>query len=301
LSAISILVFGAGGQLGSELVARPHSKDISFQFVRRADAYIDDPAAVRRAMQLARPSLVLNAAAYTNVDQAEIEREAAFRGNAAGPKVLAAACAEKDIPLIHLSTDYVFDGRKPSAYVEDDKTSPINVYGESKLAGEIRGARGIRPPRDPAHVMAVRRVWTEFHEKPCSSLPPSATKLRVVADQRGLPDRDRRSRRRHCGDRAAARGRRAAFRHLSCRKPACGDLVRCRAGDRRSRGAVHGRSPKVVPIKTQDYPTKAARPVNSELDSSKFFSTFGFRAADWRNRVREAVAALKGRPEAELS
>jgi dTDP-4-dehydrorhamnose reductase len=116
LSRASILVFGAGGQLGSELVGRSTSQHLSFHFVRRADAYIDDPVAVRRAMEMSRPSLVINAAAYTNVDQAEIEREAAFRGNAEGPKVLAAACAQRDIPLIHISTHYVFDGRKRTPF-----------------------------------------------------------------------------------------------------------------------------------------------------------------------------------------
>ena len=183
---MSILVFGAGGQLGSELVARPHSKDISFQFVRRADAYINDPAAVRRAMQLARPSLVLNAAAYTNVDQAEIEREAAFRGNAEGPKVLAAACAEKDIPLIHISTDYVFDGRKPSAYVESDTAAPINVYGESKLAGEI----AVREACDRHVILRTSWLFGAYGQnflKTMLKLAAERDELRVVADQRGCP------------------------------------------------------------------------------------------------------------------
>ena len=297
---MSILVFGAGGQLGSELVARPHSKDISFQFVRRADAYIDDPAAVRRAMQLAHPSLVLNAAAYTNVDQAEIEREAAFRGNAEGPKVLAVACAEKDIPLIHLSTDYVFDGRKPSAYVEDDETSPINVYGESKLAGEI----AVREAFDRHVILRTSWLFGAYGRnfmKTMLKLAAERDELRVVADQHGCPTAtaDLAEAIVAIAPRLAAGERIFGIYHVAGPHAATWHDVAQEIAA--AAAPFTGRSPKVVPIRTQDYPTKAARPVNSELDLSKFFSTFGFRAADWRNRVRETVAALKGRPEAEFS
>ena len=299
MSGISILVFGAGGQLGSELVGRAPS-DISFHFSRRADAYIDDPAAVRRAMQLAHPSLVLNAAAYTNVDQAEIEREAAFRGNAEGPKVLAAACAEKDIPFIHISTDYVFDGRKPLAYVESDPTAPINVYGESKLAGEI----AVRDAFERHVILRTSWLFGAYRKnflKTVLKLAAERDELRIVSDQHGCPTAT--------ADLAEAivtiapllaAGERAfGIYHVASRSPAtwhdfAQEIVAAAA-------PFTGRNPHVVPIRTEDYQTKAARPVNSALDSSKFFSAFGFRAADWRQRVRETVAALKGRPEAEFS
>ena len=297
---MSILVFGAGGQLGSELVGRAPIKDIAFHFSRRADAYIDDPAAVRRAIQLAHPSLVLNAAAYTNVDQAEIERDAAFRGNAEGPKVLAAACAEKDIPLIHISTDYVFDGRKSSAYVESDKTAPINVYGESKLAGEI----AVREAFDRHVILRTSWLFGAYRKnflKTMLKLAAERDELRIVSDQHGCPTSTA-----DLADAIVAIAPRLAageplygIYHVASPSPATWydfavEIVAAAA-------PFTGRSPKVVPIGTQDYPTKAARPVNSELDSSKFFSAFGFRAADWRQRVREVVAALKGRAEAEFS
>lgn len=299
---MSILVFGAGGQLGSELVARPHAKDIAFHFVRRADAYIDDPAAVRRAMQLARPQVVLNAAAYTNVDQAEIEREAAFRGNAEGPKVLALACAERHIPLIHISTDYVFDGKNPSPYVESDATAPINVYGESKLAGEtaIREAAG-------QHVI-LRTSWLfGIHGrnflKTMLRLAGERDELRVVADQHGCPTSTA-----DLADAIVTIAPRLAAPDLAAGDPVFGiyhvaspqaatwyDLAQEIVA---AQAKTTGRNPAVVPIRTQDYPTKAMRPRNSELDSSKFLSTFGFRAGDWRARVHEAVAALAGKPGA---
>jgi len=297
---MSILVFGAGGQLGSELVGRPHSNDISFQFVRRADAYIDDPAAVRRAMQLARPSLVINAAAYTNVDQAEIEREAAFRGNAEGPKVLAAACAEKDIPLIHISTDYVFDGQKPSAYVESDATAPINVYGESKLAGEV----AVRHTYERHVILRTSWLFGAYRKnflKTMLKLAAERDELRIVSDQHGCPTAtaDLAEAIVTIAPRLAAGERAFGIYHVASPRPAtwydlAQEIVVAAA-------PFTGRNPKIVPIKTEDYPTRAARPINSQLDSSKFFSAFGFRAADWRERVRETVAALKGRPEAEFS
>ena len=289
---MNILVFGAGGQLGSELVGRASSKDISFHFVRRADAYIDDPAAVRRAMQLAHPSLVLNAAAYTNVDQAEVERDEAFRANGEGPKVLAQACAEKGIPLIHISTDYVFDGSKKTAYVESDATGPIDVYGQSKLAGEI--AVAIRIHR---HVI-LRTSWVFGHLR--TQFPQNHAEARGRARRiaRGcrsarMPDVDRRPRRRDRHDRAAPDRGRTGLGALSlsrARRRPPGTVSRPRSSPRRrhSPAAIRPcfRSERRIIV------TKAARPQNSELDSSKFFSTFGFRARDWRERTREAVAAL---------
>ena len=294
MNGTSILVFGAGGQLGSELVGGVFSKRFSFHFVNRAEAYIDDPAAVRRAMQLSRPSLVVNAAAYTNVDQAEIEREAAFRGNAEGPKVLAAACAEKDIPLIHISTNYVFDGSKPTPYVESDETSPINVYGESKRAGEI----AVRELIDRHVILRTSWLFGAYRQnflKTILRLAAESDVLRVVADQRGCPTAtaDLADAILAIAPRIMAGERIFGTYHVAGPYAAtwcdfAQEIVSAAA-------PYTARNPKILPISTQYYSTKAARPVNSELDSSKFFLAFGFRAADWRQRVRETVAALQGR------
>lgn len=297
---MNILVFGAGGQLGSELVGRASPKDISFHFVRRADAYIDDPGAVRRAMQLAHPSLVLNAAAYTNVDQAEVERDQAFRANGEGPKVLAQACAERNIPLVHISTDYVFDGNKTAAYVESDATGPIGVYGQSKLAGEIAVTTTI-----PHHVI-LRTSWVfgiygRNFLKTMLKLAAERDELRVVADQRGCPTSTA-----DLVDAIVAIAPRLiagenvwGLYHFACPPPTTWHGFATEIVD--AQAAFTGRRPAVVPIKTQDYPTKATRPQNSELDTSKFFSTFGFRARDWRERTREAVAALREQAKAGIA
>ena len=297
---MSILVFGAGGQLGSELVGLAHSKDIAFHFARRADAYIDDPAAVRRAMQLAHPSLVLNAAAYTNVDQAEVERDEAFRANGEGPKVLAQACAEKNIPLIHISTDYVFDGSKPGAYVEDDATGPIGVYGQSKLAGEIAVANAI-----PHHVI-LRTSWVfgiygRNFLKTMLKLAGERDELKVVADQRGCPTStaDLADAIVTIAPRLIAGEAVFGLYHFASPQPTTWHGFASEIVD--AQAAFTGRRPAVLPIETKDYVTKATRPQNSELDSSKVFSTFGFRAKDWRERTQEAVAALCGQAKAEIA
>ncbi len=187
MGGTSIVVFGAGGQVGSELVSHHEAaKRFSFYFVRRADAYIDDPVAVHRALQTVRASLVINAAAYTSVDNAEIELEAAFLGNAEGPKLLAIACAERDLPFIPISTNYVFDGEKSTPYVESDETAPINVYGKSKRAGEIAVQQ-----LAPSYVI-LRTSWLfgpfgRNFLKTILRLAESQNVLRVVDDQRGCP------------------------------------------------------------------------------------------------------------------
>jgi dTDP-4-dehydrorhamnose reductase len=298
LTAINILVFGAGGQLGSELVARPPANGIALQFVRKAEAYIDDAAAVDRAIALARPSLVINAAAYTKVDQAEIEREAAFRGNAEGPKVLAAACAKRDIPLIHISTDHVFDGRKSAAYVETDATAPINAYGESKLAGEL----AVREVCERHVILRASWLFGRYGQnfvKTMLQLAAERDELSIVSDQHGCPTAtaDLADAIVAIAPRLAAGERAFGIYHVASPVSAtwhdfAREIVAAAA-------PFTGRHPKVVPISTRDYPTRAARPANSQLDSSKFLLTFGFRAADWRQRVHDTVAALKGRAGAE--
>jgi dTDP-4-dehydrorhamnose reductase len=291
LSRTSILVFGASGQLGSELVSRAKPNELTFHFARRADAYIDDALAVRRALQMSRPSLVINAAAYTNVDGAEVEQESAFRGNADGPRVLAIACTERKIPLVHVSTHYVFDGRKQSPYVENDEAAPINVYGRSKLAGEM----AIKAVTDQYLILRTSWLFGAYRQnflKTTLRLAAERDEIRMVADQHGNPT-------------ATADVADALFAAIP--RVIIGTLI---GGTYHVAGAnvatwydltseivlaaapYTGRCPKVVPISTQDYPTRARRPLNCELDASKFMAATGFVTADWRQRVHETVALL---------
>src|SRR4051812_15495003 len=147
-----ILVFG-NGQLGQELTRASAGRAVPLVALSRTQADITHAAAVHAALKRHAPTLVVNAAAFTKVDLAEIETEAAREANEVGPAIVGAACAAAGVPLIHLSTDYVFDGSKAAAYVETDPIAPINHYGRSKAAGE----RAVRAAT-PRHVI-IRTSW----------------------------------------------------------------------------------------------------------------------------------------------
>jgi dTDP-4-dehydrorhamnose reductase len=291
LSKPVIVVFGAGGQLGQELVHRAVAYDATFRFFSHAEADIAQEADVRRILKDNSAGLVVNAAAYTNVDQAESEREQAFRGNETGPALLAKVCAEAGIPLVHISTDYVFDGRKTSAYVENDQTGPLNIYGQSKLVGEVAIARALRE-----HVI-LRTSWVfgrygRNFLKTMLRLAGERDELRVVADQRGCPTAtdDLAQAILSIAPRLIAREAVFGVYHFASPFPATWHDFACEIIE--AQHAWTGRRPNVLPIRTEDYPVKAERPRNSELDCSKFVSAFGFKAQDWRIRTREIVASL---------
>lgn len=284
-----ILVFGRG-QVGEALVEAAAATAIPLVSRAHGEADIAEPAAVEEAIRRARPGLIVNAAAYTAVDRAEDEPELAERANVMGPAVLAAAAAQHGIPLVHISTDYVFDGTKKDAYVEDDPTAPLGVYGMTKLAGE-EAVRAVLPE----HVI-LRTAWVYGRHgrnflKTMLGLAGQRSQLRVVADQRGTPT--------SADDLATAILRIAAAMeggapwgtyHFAGTGETtwhgfAGNIVAEQA-------AVTGRRPEVVAITTADYPTQARRPANSMLDSSRFVSAFGFRARPWQEETRRIVAAL---------
>ena len=285
-----ILVFGQG-QLGTELTRAAASCQVPLTALAHAEADIADAGAVEAAIAHHRPALVVNAAAYTKVDLAETEIDAARRGNEIGPGVIARACASADLPMVHISTDYVFDGTKPGAYVESDPIAPLGVYGRSKAAGEDAVRSTL-----PHHVM-LRTSWVygEFGHnflKTMVRLARERDELRVVADQRGCPTSTR--------DLADAILRVAP--RLSAREPVWGTYHFAGTGATTWHGfasrivdaqaPLTGRKPKVTPITTAEFPTPARRPANSELDSSLFAQTFGFRARPWTEQTDATTRAL---------
>jgi dTDP-4-dehydrorhamnose reductase len=181
---VRILLTGARGQLGRSLPAELGGHDV---IALPHDALaIDDLAAVRAAVASHRPELVLNAAAYNQVDAAESDPDAAYRGNALGPRNLALAAAESGAAVLHVSTDYVFDGRGDRPYHEYDRPAPRSVYGASKLAGEL-AVRELNPRH-----WIVRTAWVYHEETPnfprtMLRLAERPDPLRVVADQIGSP------------------------------------------------------------------------------------------------------------------
>jgi len=287
----TILAFGAEGQLGRELAERGARRGMTMRVVGRAEADIADPQAVAPVVAAAAPAIVVNAAAYTKVDLAESEPEAAFRANALGPGVLAGACATAAIPLLHVSTDYVFDGTKPTAYVEDDPIEPLGVYGRSKAEGEAAVRRVLKQ-----HVILrtswVYGVYGANFLKTVLRLAQERDELRIVADQRGCPT----------GTADIAEAILEITPLLARREPVWGTYHFAGQGATtwfefavaivEAQAAIINRRPTVVPISTREYPTASRRPANSELDSSHFAGTFGIKAKDWRERTRQVTQAL---------
>lgn len=273
-----VIVAGSGGQLGYELL-RAHWPE----GVRVAGPPFDitDAAAVARAV--ASADLLINAAAYTAVDRAEDEPERAFAVNRDGTRVLAQACAARGIPLLHVSTDYVFDGTKSTAYTEDDPVNPVGVYGASKLAGEVALREVL-----PEHVI-VRTAWVfgaHGHNfvKTMLRLGAERDVLHVVNDQRGCPT--------PAADLAWALirvatqvlGGDAHFGtfHFT------GAPVTTWCGF--ARAILAGKPVRVDPIATKDYPTRAVRPANSELDCTRITHAYGAAPRPWRDGL---AAVLK--------
>jgi dTDP-4-dehydrorhamnose reductase len=293
-----ILVFGAAGQLGHEVLALAKARGIGAIGYNRAKADITDFAAVKAAILAVSPRLVLNAAAYTAVDRAETEPKAAYAANTLGAATVARAAALQQVPVIQISTDYVFDGTKIGAYVETDPLAPLGVYGKTKAAGEamVRHA-------NPRHfILRTAWVYGRFGAnflKTVLRLSRERAELRIVADQHGCPTATQDlAEAVFAIDRALARGIGAPGTYHFA-----GDGATTWHGFARAIVAAQaqatGLRPKVSPIATADYPTPARRPANSELDSSLFASVFGYRASDWQTRARETVETLLKETRAE--
>ena len=233
----------------------------------------------------------MNAAAYTNVDQAEDDYETALRANAHGPAVLSAACHAADMPLIHVSTDYVFDGTKAGPYVESDPIAPIGAYGLSKAAGETAVRDGM-----PKHLI-IRTSWVygEFGKnflKTILRLAKERDELRVVADQHGSPT----------STAAIASAILSIAPQLRNENTRWGTYHLSGTGVTSWHGfaewiiavqARHtSRKPAILPITTLDYPTKAARPVNSALDCTLIRQVFGIAPEAWTKDSESVTNAL---------
>ncbi len=285
-----VLVIGdSAGQLATALVAAADA--LPLLLIGRPDLDFDRPETIRQALHAAAPSLMVNATAYTAVDRAETETEAALRANRDGPAALAAWCAEAGIPMIHVSTDYVFDGLKGAPYVETDPTNPTGVYGASKLAGEQAVLAGC--PR--AIILRTSWVYAASGRNFVLTMLNARARtdrLRVVADQIGCPttapDLARvilqiaaRIRADGWDDRYAGLYHAAGEGWTSWHGLATAVF---------EEAARHGMAPPVVePIATSDWPTPVRRPPDSRLDCTRLAETFGLRLPPWRHSLAQII------------
>jgi dTDP-4-dehydrorhamnose reductase len=292
-----LLIAGWHGQVARALIeAAPSRPEIKALAAGRPALDVRDPRSIERAFGDLSPTVVINTAAYTAVDQAETDADAAFALNREGARLFAHAAARRNIPIIHLSTHYVFDGTKATPYDETDPPCPTTVFGRSKLEGE----RAVEDT-NPQHVI-IRTGWVfgpigqNFATRMLGA-SADGEPLRVVSDQRGNP--------------TYAPHLAAAILDLA-RKISAGELSEPAWGLYHAAGrgvtSWHGLASELldcaarhdkagaplVPIASADYPTQAPRPRNSDLDCTKFERTFALRLPPWQQGVAECVERLTG-------
>lgn len=292
------LVTGADGQVGSALAAENGLHGIAVTALPRRLLDISDPDSIARAIAAHKPDIVINAAAYTAVDKAESEPEAADLVNATGPALLGAACRSAGIPLFHISTDYVFDGGAGRPWREDDPVNPLGAYARSKAAGEAR----LREETDRHLVLRTAWVFSAHgvnFVKTMLRLAAERDRLSVVDDQTGCPT--------SANDVARALLQMAA----SCmdmaqagNEPPWGTYHFCNAGITSWCGFARaimegsarrgGPSVPVAPIATAEYPTPAKRPANSALDCGKVKDVFGIVPRSWKESLGDVLDRLLG-------
>lgn len=297
---MKILLLGANGQVGfvlhrtlvahGKLVPTTRTGRLPGSDAPCETADLDAPASLGALVDRVKPGLVINAAAYTAVDKAECEPEAAHRANAESVSALARACAKHGIPLVHYSTDYVFPGDSSRPWREDDPTAPLGVYGASKLAGEeaIRSSgcqhlifrtAWVYGPRGHNFMRTMLRLGAQRDE------------LRVVSDQVGSPT-------------PAAWIAQATALALARLQDQSGTWNLVAGGEtswhgfaeaifeHATRAGLLERAPTVVPVPSSDYPTPARRPTYSRLDTNRLARDFGIALPGWREGLQHVIAEL---------
>jgi dTDP-4-dehydrorhamnose reductase len=282
-----ILITGKNGQVGTEL-ARLYQSHPGVVLTGRDECDLSNEQSIRDTVQQVKPAVIINAGAYTAVDQAEKESGLCFAINAQAPRILAQEAARLGALLVHYSTDYVFDGQKAEPYLETDPIHPLNVYGESKAAGEAAIAEVT------TRYLVLRTSWVygasgKNFLRTMLRLGAERPELRVVDDQRGAPTS------------AAAIATATALLVDQPQSAASGIYHMTAAGSTSWCGfarAIFEASalptrPRVQPISTADYPTPARRPANSILSNDRFAHAFGFRLPTWQQQLNEVLAGMQ--------
>lgn len=290
---MKVLVIGSSGQLARSLVERAQGRaGIELVAVGRPQIDLEIPDSAARAVAAAAPAVVINAAAYTAVDQAEDEPVRAFRINAEAAGEIAAATAG-NARLIHISTDYVFDGRAEGAYAEEAETAPLNVYGQSKLAGEAN----VRSAKAEHVIIRTSWVYSPFGRNFVTAMMAAAERndrLTVVDDQRGCPTSaldlaDGLLRIIEAWGGGSRTGRGETYHLTGTGSTSWCGFAQAIMDERRRLGL---KAAALAPIESKDWPTRAERPRNSVLDCGKFRRDFGFTLPEWRPSLVDVIGRL---------
>jgi dTDP-4-dehydrorhamnose reductase len=289
-----VLVTGRGGQLATGLADALPAQGFEALLAGQPEFEFDQPATIAAAFAAARPDAVVNCAAWTAVDAAEDNEGAAFVANALGPALVARHCAVLGIPLVQISTDYVFDGRKGAPYVETDAPNPLGAYGRTKLAGEW--AALAETPR----TIVMRTAWVfspvgNNFLRTMLRVGAERPVLRVVADQQGSPTAAP-----DLADAIAAVL--ARLRETGWRDDYRGVFHAVAAGATTWHGFAEaifaaaappgGPRPEVQAIATADYPTRAVRPADGRLDTARLARTFGVALPRWEQGLERVARAV---------
>jgi dTDP-4-dehydrorhamnose reductase len=291
-----ILVTGAHGQVGTELMRLGTAAGHAMHGSDHADIDICDAAAVQQAIDRLAPDAVINAAAYTAVDKAESDQDTAFAVNRDGPRNLALACEAASIPLVHISTDYVFDGSKTGAWNESDAPHPLGIYGASKLAGE-EAVQSLCTRHLILRTSWVFSAHGHNFVKTMLRLASEREELGVVADQSGKPTSAAEIARICLATLEQGDGRWGLYHLAQPDATTWHDFAEVIFAEARRQGMAL-KLASLRAIATSDYPTPATRPANSVLDCGKLESTFDLRLRPWRESLAEVVAELIAKRDA---
>jgi dTDP-4-dehydrorhamnose reductase len=281
-----IFITGKNGQVGSEL-SRLSASSYDVVSVGREECDLSSESALRNLVREVAPAVIVNTGAYTAVDRAETERDLCYAVNAKAPRILAEEANRLNALLIHYSTDYVFNGEKPTPYLECDPICPVSVYGASKAEGEAAIVE------TASRYLVLRTSWVYAAQGKnflltMLRLGAERPELRVVDDQIGAP--------------TSATSIASATIQLMEQSGAANGIYHMTAGDSTSwygfakaifQSGILKASPRVHPISSSEYPTPARRPANSVLANDKFAHTFGFRLPPWRQQLQEVLAGMQ--------
>lgn len=288
---MKILVTGRDGQVAQSLAERAHDHELVF--AARPGFDLLDPASIEKTIAEVRPDLIISAAAYTAVDLAEDEPDLAMAANGEAPGVIGRAAAKIDAPVLHLSTDYVFDGSGERPWREDDPTGPIGIYGKTKLAGEkALASSGARYA-----ILRTAWVYSPFGNnfvKTMLRLAETRDELNVVADQFGNPTSGL-----DIADALMVIVKRwqseplygvdTVYHFAGSGTTSWADFARAIFAESTKRS---GPTCSVTAVTSLDYPTKAIRPANSRLDCTRFTETFCCTAPHWKSSLGETIEVL---------